>query len=82
LGVDEVKEVIGMDTQALGKEEFQAAVGNVLAEIYTVRDEFRHDRISREAYIQRVRTLREVGQRFHKEFRHSIMAAPLKWGKK
>ena len=66
----------------LGKEEFQAAVGNVLAELDTIRDEFRHDRISRDAYLQRVRTLRQVGQRFHQEFKHSIMAAPLKWGKK
>ena len=62
----------------LGKEEFQAAVGNVLAELDTIRDEFRHDRISRDAYIQRVKTLRQAGQRFHREFKHTIMAAPLR----
>jgi hypothetical protein len=62
------------------KDEFQTAVGNVLAEFDTIRDEFRHSRISRDAYIQRVATLRQVGQRFQREFRqaHRIMAAPTK----
>jgi hypothetical protein len=62
------------------KEEFQTAVGNVLAEFDTIRDEFRHDRISRDAFVQRVATLRRVGQRFQNEFRqaHRIMAAPTK----
>lgn len=71
-----------MENNRLGKEEFQSAVGNVRAELYMVLDEFRHDRISRDAYLQRVVTLRQAGQRFHQEFRHSIMAAPLKWGKR
>ena len=63
-----------------GKEEFQSAVGNVLAELDTARDEFRHDRMSREAYLQRVTALRRTGQRFHQEFKqaHRIMAAPTK----
>ena len=62
----------------LHKDEFQAAVGNVLAELDTIRDEFRHSRISRDAYIQRVATLRRAGQRFQLEFRqaHKIMAVP------
>ncbi len=60
------------------KEEMQSAIGNVLAELYTVKDEFRRDRISRDAYLQRLTTLRQAGQRFHNEFKHGhrIMAAP------
>ena len=64
----------------LRKEEFQSAVGNVLAELDTIRDEFRHDRISRDEFVQRVKTLRRMGQRFHQEFQHSVMAAPLRAG--
>ena len=66
----------------LGKEEFQSAVGNVLAELDTARDEFRHDRMSREAFVQRVALLKKTGQRFQMEFRqaHRIMAAPTKAG--
>jgi hypothetical protein len=71
-----------MENNRIGQEEFQSALGNVRAELYLVHDEFLHDRISRNAYVQRVRTLRQAGQRFHQEFKHSIMAAPLKWGKK
>ena len=64
----------------LGREEFQSAIGNVRAELYIVHDDFRHDRISRDAYLQRVGTLRQVGQRFQQEFKqaHRIMAAPTK----
>jgi hypothetical protein len=62
------------------KDEFQTAVGNVLAEFDQIRDEFRRSQISQEAYLQRVTTLRQLGRRFHSEFRmaHRIMAAPLK----
>jgi len=62
------------------KEEFQSAVGNVLAELDVSRDEFKQGRISRDSYLQRVNTLRQAGQRFHLEFRqaHRIMAAPTK----
>jgi hypothetical protein len=69
-----------MENERIGREEFQAAVGNVLAEVHTIRDEFRHGRISRDVFVQRVSTLRQVGQRFHQEFRqaHNIMAAPIK----
>lgn len=64
----------------LEREEFQAAVGNVLVELDTSRDEFRHGRISRDVYVQRVSTLRQLGQRFKQEFQqaHRIMAAPIK----
>ena len=62
------------------KEEFQSAVGNVLAELDTSRDDFKHGRISRESYLQRVVTLRQTGRRFHNEFvtAHRIMVAPTK----
>ena len=62
------------------KDEFQSAVGNVLAEFDTSRDDFQHGRISREDYLQRVRTLRLTGRRFHNEFRmaHQVMYAPTK----
>lgn len=62
------------------KEEYQSAVGNVLAEFDAIRDEFRRSQISRDAYLQRVRTLRQTGRRFYFEFKyaHRIMAAPLK----
>ena len=33
------------------KDEFQTAVGNVLAEFDTIRDEFRRSQISRDAYL-------------------------------
>jgi hypothetical protein len=64
----------------VGKDEFQTAVGNVLAEFDTIRDEFRRSQISRDAYLHRVNTLRQAGQRFQVEFRqaHRIMAVPLK----
>jgi len=64
----------------ISRDEFQAAVGNVRAEMYTIQDEFRRDRISRDVYLQRLSTLRQAGQRFHNEFRqaHMIMAAPMK----
>jgi hypothetical protein len=64
----------------ISRDEFQAAVGNVRAEMYTIQDEFRRDRISRDVYLQRLSTLRQAGQRFHNEFRqaHRIMAAPAK----
>ena len=64
----------------ISRDEFQAAVGNVRAEMYTVQDEFRRDRISRDVYLQRLSTLRQAGQRFHNEFRraHRIMAAPMR----
>ena len=64
----------------ISRDEFQAAVGNVRAEMYTVQDEFRRDRISRDVYLQQLSTLRQAGQRFHNEFRqaHRIMAAPMK----
>jgi hypothetical protein len=67
-----------MESDRICREEFQSAVGNVMAELYNTHDEFRHDRISRDAYVQRVATLRQVGQRFQTEFRqgHRIMAAP------
>jgi hypothetical protein len=62
------------------KDELQSAIGNVLAEFDQVRDEFRRSQISRDAYLQQVRTLRLAGQRFQKEFKmaHRIMAAPTK----
>lgn len=68
----------------LGREEYQSAVGNVLAELHTVNDEFRRSQISRDAYLQRVGMLRQVGQRFQQEFRqaHRIMAAPTRAGQK
>ena len=64
----------------ISRDEFQAAVGNVRAEMYTVQDEFRRDRISRDVYLQRLSTLRQAGQRFRNEFRqaHRIMAAPVR----
>jgi len=60
------------------KDEHQCAIGNVLAELYQSRDEFKHGRISQSDYLQRVRTLRLTGQRFNTEFKraHVIMAAP------
>jgi hypothetical protein len=72
-----------MENERIGAEEFKTAVGNVRAELYMVLDEFRHDRISRDAYVQRVRTLRQAGQRFHREYKqqHVIMAAPLRASK-
>ncbi len=63
-----------MENNRIGQEEFQSALGNVRAELYIVHDEFRHDRISRDAYVKRVRALRQLGQRFQQEFRHNIMA--------
>ena len=45
------------------KDEFQTAVGNLLAEFDTIRDEFRRSQISRDAYLHRVNTLRQAGQR-------------------
>ena len=64
----------------VGKDDFQTAVGNVLAEFDTIRDEFRRSQISRDAYLQRVGTLRQTGRRFQMEFKqaHVVMAAPLK----
>jgi beta-xylosidase len=64
------------------KDEFQTAVGNVLAEFDTIRDEFRRSQISRDAYLHRVNTLRQAGQRFNREFKraHVIMAAPTRMG--
>ena len=64
----------------LHKDEFQTAVGNVLAEFDTIRDEFRRSQISRDAYLQRVTALRQAGRRFQMEFKqaHVVMAAPLK----
>ena len=67
-----------MESDRIRREEFQSAVGNVLAEVHNTQDEFRHGRMSRESFVQRVATLRQVGQRFQMEFRqgHRIMAAP------
>ena len=69
-----------MSTERIGAEDFQTAVGNLRAELYLAHDEFRHDRMSRDAYIQRVRTLGSLRQRFHRQFKqqHVIMAAPLR----
>jgi hypothetical protein len=67
-----------MGMERICREEFQAAVGNVRAELYNTQDEFRHGRMSRESFVQRVAKLRQVGQRFQMEFKqgHRIMAAP------
>jgi len=64
--------------ERISREEFQTALGNIRAELYNTQDEFRHGRMSRESFVQRVATLRQVGQRFQMEFRqgHRIMAAP------
>ena len=60
------------------REELQSAVGSLRAELYVADDEFRHNRISRDVYLQRVSTLRQARQRFQMEFQqgHRIMAAP------
>ena len=60
------------------KEELQTVAGNLLAELYDANDEFRHGRMSRDAYVQRVTTLKQARQRFQMEFQqgHRIMAAP------
>lgn len=65
------------------KDEFQSAVGNVLAEFDTSRDDFQHGRISQAVYLQRVAALRQAGRRFHNEFKmaHRIMVAPLRRGR-
>jgi hypothetical protein len=62
------------------RDEFQDAVGNLRAEMYTIQDEFWRDRISRDVYLQRLSTLRQAGRRFHNEFRqaHRIMAVPMR----
>ena len=64
------------------KDEYQSALGNVLADLYTIKDEFRRSQVSREVYLQRVRALRLAGQRFNREFKraHVIMAAPTRMG--
>lgn len=62
------------------KDEFQSAVGNVLAELDTSRDDYQHGRITQADYLQRVMALRQAGRRFHREFRmaHQVMYAPTK----
>ena len=62
------------------KDEHQCAIGNVLAELYQSRDEFKHGRITQSDYLQRVMALRQAGRRFHREFRmaHQVMYAPTK----
>jgi len=66
--------------ERIGREEFQAALGNVRAELYQANDELRRSQISREVYLQRIGTLRTAARRFHNEFQqaHRIMYAPTK----
>ena len=60
------------------KEEYQSALGHVLADLYWLKDEFRRSQISRDEYLLKVRKLRQAGRRFNLEFKraHVIMAAP------
>lgn len=74
----ERQEGMGMESDRICREELQTVAGNLLAELYDANDDFRHGRMSRDAFVQRVTTLKQARQRFQMEFQqgHRIMAAP------
>ena len=60
------------------KDEYQSAIGNVLAEKHIVDEKFRLAQIDRQTYLQRLTALRMAARRFQGEYRRAwnIMAAP------
>jgi hypothetical protein len=64
----------------LGTEEYQSAIGNIKMELISIRDDYKHAKISKNDYLNRINALRTAGNRFHVQFQqgHHLATSPMR----